>query len=248
MKLDYPEPTDAIEFNERLFVPKLIIRPNSSDEEFDYLKFVLEKLPFYREKGYLVELPNYPEFQRLATKSPDFDDADWKQMEKTFLDKEYDESFFAAGLHRLEAERTKIESVFPTLLEFHNKWGFRLFPNYSVTLTRYGPGGKEDEDSQRIIMMTRGDGSFKRSHPADTVVHGMVQFGIQVPMRDQFRLTHEERERVVDRICMVRFKELLPGYEEQVMGDRKIDPFITSQSLEDLPGAISEYTKKFPRE
>lgn len=229
-------------------LPEIVIRPQTPQEELDYLLFVLRGIPFYKENKYSIELPDHPLFQNLADLSPNFDGTDMDEVKRVFETQVYDPSFFTTGTEALESERGRISQALPTFVDFNNEWGFRLYPKYDVTLTRYGPGGMYLEDSGRIIMMTRADGTFKRKHPSHTPVHEMVHLGIEGNIVKRFRLKHWEKERVVDRICSQKFGSFLPDYWMRPQGDVRIDPYVTEQSLHDLPSAISRYVDAFPRE
>lgn len=109
-------------------LPTLVIRPQTPDEEFEYLWDVLEKMPFYRKNGYAVELPNHPVFRELAQMSPDFEGVDKNEMRQLFIKEVYDVAFFRAGIAALEQERRRIEQAFPRFVELNEQWGFKVFP------------------------------------------------------------------------------------------------------------------------
>lgn len=229
------EPTD---------LPKLVIRTQTASEEFNYLRYVLDTVPFSLKHGYKFEIPSHPKFKQLVEMSPNFDGVNWDQLEKVFRTEIYDPNLYALGIKSLEAHRPQIESAFPTFLQFNQNWGFKTFPRYDISLTLYGRGGSINEDTGRIILMTRPDGSFKRSHPAHTPVHEMVEIGIKKCIVDKFGLTHSEKERLVDKICMIEFGSILPGYKEQEIGDRRIDHYIDQVSIKNLPEAINRFKQK----
>ena len=228
--------------------PELVIRPQTPDEEMDYLWFVLKGVPFYREHKYTFEIPDHPEFQKLAQISPNFDDVDRDATKKLFVAELYNPDFYKPGLAALEAERPRIEKAFLGMVEFNQKWGFKLFPQYQLALTRYGPGGMYHEDTGVVVMMTRNDGTFKRPHPSHTPVHEMVHIGIEEGIVKRFKLAHREKERLVDLITSNKFGSFLPGYQLQDLGDPKIDPYITDEALNNLPLAIENFVKDFPRD
>lgn len=228
--------------------PKLVIRPQTPDEEFDYLWFVLVMMSFYRENGYTnVGLPEHAIFQRLAQRSPDFEGVNKNEMRRLFIKEVYDASFFRAGISALERERPRIEQALPRFVELNRQWGFEVFPRYEFALTRYGPGGAYYPEARRVIMMTRCDGTFKRRDPAATPIHEMVHLGIEESIVKRFDLEHWEKERLVDQICVQRFGDILPEYLLQPPGDKRIDPYINEKSLENLPAAVAEYAKRYPR-
>lgn len=230
------------------FSPGLIVRPQTPNEELDYLWMILENMPFFREHGYSVEVPDHPEFQKLTQIAPDFSNVNKQEIEKIFIKQCYDINFYNTGLSAIEAERTKIESIFPTLIEFNQKWGFKLFPKYTIALTMYGTGGMYDSDSGKITVTTTKDGQFRRPNPAYTPIHEIIHIGIEDNIIKKFDLTHREKERLVDLIIVEKFKDLLPDYQLQSFGDDNVDKYISNKTLNDLPLAVENYIKDFPRD
>lgn len=233
--------------------PQLVIRAPIADEEFEYLWSVLRAIPFYKKQGYSFVLPDHPVFQRLAQSSPKFGDVDEAQLRKLFKTEVYDEKYYTPGLTALENERGIIESVFPRLALFQKKWGFRLLPKYEVVLTSFGPGGRFDLDSGKIIALTKKDGSFKRRRPHHVVVQEIVEMGLEYFVK-KFKLTHAEKERVADYTCSRGLGNILEKYTLKIddpslspVGDLRIDPYITEDALNDLPLALENYVKDFPR-
>lgn len=231
-----------------IVLPKLIIRPQSPNEELDYLWFILKDMPFFCEYGYDVEIPDHPEFKKLAEISPNFNDVDKKYIEKIFIEQCYDENFYNIGLAAIESEKLHIEKIFPILIEFNKKWEFKIFPQYTIVLTRYGSGGMYDPDSGKIVILTTKEGRFKRPNPAHTPIHEIIHIGIEENIINRFNLTHKEKERLVDLIVLKKFGDILPDYQMQSFGDSRIDPYITAESLDNLPQIIEKYIKDFPRE
>jgi hypothetical protein len=92
-----------------------------------------------------------------------------------------------------------------------------------------------------VDLKTTPLGTFVMPNPAAVIVHEMVHLGVQ-HLVDQFKLTHWEKERLVDLFCSLMLADILPGYRQQGLGDRALDPHITKQAIEnDLPGALAAY-------
>ncbi len=227
---------------------ELIIRPQTPQEEFDYLLYLLGRAQFYKQNGYAVELPEQLEFQKIATGQTLLETVDKNELHDIFISKVYNQDFFKAGMKALEEVRGQIIQAFPKFVEFNEQWGFKVFPEYQLTLTRYGPGGIYLEDEGRVVMMTRKDGTFKRPHPTHTSVHEMVHLGIESNIVKQHSLTHWEKERTVDKMCLLKFGDILPNYQPHSKGDPRVDPFVTEATISDLPSAIGQYVKEYPRE
>ncbi|OGG16039.1 hypothetical protein A3D78_01390 [Candidatus Gottesmanbacteria bacterium RIFCSPHIGHO2_02_FULL_39_14] len=242
------------ERKELIALPALVIRPHTAEEEFEYLRYVLDNVSFSRQHGYSFEIPDNHEFKKLAELSPNFDGVDWDHTKSLFKDQLYDPSFYNAGLQALENERPRIEKAFPSFLQFNKNWGFKVYPMYDLALTRYGRGGTSYEDTGKIIMLTRRDGTFKRKHPSHTPIHEMVELGIK-QLALQYKLTQGERERFVDHLCISGLGDLVPEYKFQTddpdlsqVGDKNVDPFFSDKSLINLTDALNKYVSRYPRE
>ena len=227
---------------------KLIIKPQTVDGEFDYLWSLLQKMPFYIKNGYSISLPDNQNFQRLIDNPETLKTVNKDDSRQLFIKKVYDPLFFRLGLDVLNAERHKIEVVFPDFQKFNDQWGFKLFPQYQIHLTRYGPGGSYNSNTGVIIMMAKADGSFKRQNPLHSIIHELIHIGIEDVIVKKYGLTHWEKERVVDKICVLRFGLILPGYELQKKGITAIDTYVNNESINNLPAAIEKYIKDNPRD
>jgi len=218
--------------------PELLIQPQTAEQEFAFLRKLSTWMDFFNKRHYDVELPTTTKLLTYFQNAKELpDDIRLKRL----FEKEYDPSFYQPGLQNLKAHEQAIRSIFPTLVDFHNRWGFRIFPEYSVYLTRYGPGGFYDSQNAIIRMMTRADGTFKRSHPGHTVVHEIVHIGLEEDIVERFKLTHGEKEGLVDKVCFVAFGDKLPGYETQDKGCRAIFKWLGDDFLKDLPSAIEGF-------
>jgi hypothetical protein len=228
---------------EDMNIPKLTIRGQTAEEEFRYLTdHVLNQLPFYEKYGYQVSLPKFEEFKHPippGIKKKAFGD---------FLRKEYREKFYSNGIETLNQDENTIKDVFPIFLKLYKAWGFEMFPTYTVKLTKYGPGGSYNPNTGEITMLTTVDGRFKQLNPTNTIIHESVHMGIENLIVKKYKLTHTEKERLVDLICMNLFQGNLKDYRIQSIGDSKIDPFISKETdIYNLPAQISMFIRDNPR-
>jgi len=159
----------------------------------------------------------------------------------------YNDKDFEKGLHHAREKIAVIKEALSRLPELNKLWGFKIFPKYEVRLTLYGPGGNYDSDTGTVIMLTRHDGSFKKKRPHDTIIHEFVHIGIQENIVIHYKLAHWETERLVDLICFIYFKDILPEYGLQKKGDARIDEFVNAETIKSLPSAIESYIKKYSR-
>jgi len=61
---------------------------------------------------------------------------------------------------------------------------------------------------------------------------------------DKFKLNHWEKERLVDLIVKIIFKEELPDYYLQKSGSTELDQYINLEAIKNLPEVISKYKHK----
>jgi hypothetical protein len=98
------------------------------------------------------------------------------------------------------------------------------------------------------MRVTDTDETKSSGNNPNTAIHEIVHLGIEENIVRKYRLTHEEKERLVDLICEMRFKKLYPENDLQKRGDSRIDEFITLEALNNnLPLAVENYVKKYPR-
>ena len=221
---------------------RLDIRFNTAEEEFGYLKYVLENLEFYKKNNYSPVLPNIAELKKKINSE------DESSMFEIFKEKEYDSRFFQQGLTYLNTKRELLEKCLIRLQTFEQLWNFKTFETYTVCLTKYGPGGSYNYKKGKITMLVDKDGTFKRSHPEHTVIHEFVHMGIQESIVDFYKLTHWEKEGLVDLFVKILFEDYFPKYKLQAIQDNRTDKYvIDTDSIERLPDTISKFVEDFPR-
>ncbi|HUW24421.1 MAG TPA: hypothetical protein VMW04_02220 [Patescibacteria group bacterium] len=223
-------------------VIELVIRPPTADEEYDRVASYLRKLPWYNENGYKLPLPTHPAFQQLAQPGADLAVLDLEETRRLFAQEVYDPTAYEARLRAVEADRFVIEEAYLRFRELNKRWGVKVFPRYEITLTQFGAGGSYDSEKGRVIILTS-----SRHSPKRIAIHEGVHIGIEDGIVQKYGLSHWEKERTVDKICSIRFGDLLPNYDFQARGDIRIDPYVTSETIRQLPQAMERYVKDFPR-
>jgi hypothetical protein len=223
--------------------PELVIRAQTPEEEVYRVQEILSRMDWFNQHGYKPRLPDNPEL------TEPFSDEEKPDKLKLILE-DYKPELYVAGLAQLEAHRAQIEAVFPIFEQLGQKWGFTVLPQYQLVVTRYGMSGSYDEKKGRIIMRVNDDGTFTssiRTQPHHTPIHEMVHIGIEEGIVEKYELTQAEKERMVDLMVSILFKDLLPDYKIHTIGDSRIEEFVTSETIANLPEAIKHYTAKYPR-
>ncbi|MCX6783454.1 MAG: hypothetical protein NT141_00015 [candidate division WWE3 bacterium] len=204
---------------------RIQIRPNTIEEELNRIQETVRKLPWFKEHGYTPKLP--------------------KKLES--LQEEYKPEIYAIGVNILKKNREQIEVVFPIFSKLATAWAFKVFPHYEIVVTRYGMGGSYSSETGKIIMRVEDSGKFLRLQPYHTPIHEMIHIGIEEVIVKKYKLTQEEKERSVDLMAVTLFKDIMPDYKLQSIGDSRIDRFITAETIPNLPAAINRYVNEYPR-
>jgi len=229
--------SSSSEHYETISLPKLTIQANTPEQEFVFLRQLSASMLFFNQNGYKIELPETPKILEYFQNGLELPDD--PNLLELYMN-EYSVDYYQPRLQGLMAHEQAIRSTFPTFVQYHNLWGFRIFPEYQIRLTRYGPGGFYRSKTGVIEMLTFVDGSFKRPNSVATVVHEIFHIGIDDIVK-KYDLTHWEKEGLVDKSCMVSFPDMLPDYQVQKQGDRAIFDHITVESMKDLPKAVKEF-------
>lgn len=227
-------------------MPALVFRVPSADDEFDYLWYLLKKLSVSRRKGYDPLLPAHPAFDQIAQDPSTIAATNKDRLKRIFTEEIFKKEDYALALKPFEGKRDLIERCFPIFTKFQKEWEFKIYPKYEVVLTKYGTGAIYDPEDG--IIVARGNSEdTSGDNLAESVIHEMVHLGIEENIVRRFNLTHWEKEELVDQICAVGLKEIIPDYILQDCGDGVGDLQLDSKSLLDLPVVIKRYIQNHPR-
>jgi hypothetical protein len=226
---------------------RLLIRPQTSQEAFAYLWRTLQQMPFFRKNGYDVALPEDATIAAIARGDVALDTVNRTALEKRFSEEIYDASSFDSALEALRGTPRILDDVLPVFAQWAQSWGFVLHERYRVLLTLYGPGGSYDSNTGTITLWASSKGDFKGGGGTQTIVHEMVHLGTEKNIVRPLKLTHWEKERLVDRICALQLAKALGGYPMQSKGETDLDPFVNDEALSDLPAAMKRYVEAHPR-
>lgn len=227
----------------------IIIRPQTRQEAFEYVVYLIKKLSWYKANSYKIDLPQHAIFNSICA-NPGAVDENVQLFEQIQFDRIYDPAILEQDCCALALQKDRAESFVDKLTILHDHWGFKLFSEYHVVITPYGPGGSYHTNTGMVIIaLYRVRDRCKR--PAfhtivHEIVHEIVHIGIEENIVQKYRLSHWEKERLVDLICS-KFL-LIPDYVSDARGCVAIDPFITPEAiLDDLPAAIERFITCYPR-
>ena len=222
---------------------RIIIRAQTVDEEFEYLMNILNKMNFYNQHGYKIPIPDHPFFLHISNNLNLLKSLDVEKAKVIFKTDVYNSKFFKKGIKTVEKDIKIIEKAIKRMNNWKN-WNFKLFPEYKIKLTAYGPGGSYDFHRGTIIMKTKESGEFDNGSSYHMIIHEIVHIGIEESIVEKFGLTHLEKEGLVDSICANYFDDLLINYKVQDRGSKKIFDLISKNNIMELPRIIKEYKKK----
>lgn len=222
------------------------------DEEFAYLKWEISEISFCRKNypQHKVEtlVPRHRLFQEICQKPTIFSDLGDEAVKKIFQSEVYDEHAYAKAFEVISSPKVqdRVQCALVQLVALQRNWGFEIFPRYTIALTLYGPGGSYHPSISTIRIKTAPQAVPLRA--PETIIHETVHMGIEENIVQKYKLAHWEKERLVDLICSLYLKEIVPDYCIQKSGDKKIDPFITLDAIvHNLPAAIESFVKQYPR-
>jgi len=219
---------------------QIIISAHTPLEEINSLQAILNKIKWFNDHGYKPTFPEYPELQIP------FSDEE-KDQKLNILLSEYKPEFYDVGIKLLNKYVNEIKSVYPAFLKLNHLWKFKVFSQYLIAITKYGMGGSYSFETGKITMRLKENGTFYLQQPHHTVIHEMIHIGIEEVLVIKYKLTQPEKERLVDRMVLTLFADLVPDYEFQRIGDPKIDSFVSPETINNLPEAINHFIKYYPR-
>ena len=220
-----------------------IVIPDAQNET-EYVWRTLEDIKFFEEHNYHVTLPKRVLIDELKTKSKKemLSDTDYQNLEKFMFDSVYNREDYKLGYEKIEKEISILNEMVNQIPVSSYDWNFKEFEKYRVNLTLYGPGGSYNPDEGSILIFTTPEGGFKNyENPANTIIHEIVHIGIEQSIISKYGVPHSLKERIVDIFVSLNFRQYLPEYQIQDMGDRSIDPYLEEVSdLKDLERIIKE--------
>ncbi len=211
----------------------MVVRPNTVNEEVSYVTDFLHRHTDFND----IVLPKGMKHPTRTS----------HEEVSNCIHLEYDITFYANGLLALKRIIPDIANATLKLQPLSGYWGFTLFPECAILLTRYGPGGSYNPDQGSVVLLTRLDGTFKRANPLHSVLHEIVHIGIEFPIVKKYKLLQWEKERLVDRIVLEVFGSELHDYKPRVNGDRRLDAYLVGEWLQNLPEVIERFVHDNPR-
>jgi len=218
--------------------PNLIVRACTKQEELKGIKEILDNYDWYATQGYNPTLPQHEAIE-LIKKKQNVN----KTMQEIFKNDfgelySRSEHIYSKGITTINQQIGRLDNVSPRM----KKLGLKVFPQYDIKLTQYGPGGSYGwEGNNGIVnLQINSDGKFRIPDPIETILHEIIHLGIEESIVEKFGLPHWTKERMVDLIVSSNFKDVVPEYYMQKPGDTRIDKYLNSTF-----GSLSSKVRRF---
>jgi hypothetical protein len=139
--------------------PKITIRAHTLDEEVNYVWVRIKRIDFYNRFGYNLSLPETEQMKLIINKSleKELEDKDIEVLREE-LSRVYQTEFYQKGINSIIDSVGIAKDSFKVFKEYAHMWEFKLYGEYIIKLTRFGPGGSYDSDHGHVIIKTVKDG------------------------------------------------------------------------------------------
>ena len=213
---------------------KIVISIPSIEQEASYIWRTINDIEFLENMGYTISLPKDALIDSLVLKSKDktFNDKDFSAIYQLLESKIYDKKDYEMAFQKVLAQKEVLDQIVQKMEASKTNWdwNFKLYENYDIVFTLYGSGGSYDPNSGTVTLFTTKEGTFKNYiNPANTIIHEITHLGMEESIVQKWKLSHIVKERIVDQFVYLMFKEQLPNYKVQNMGDTRIDEFLNNK-------------------
>lgn len=234
-------PQPPVGGNEINNLPEIVVRETDKKASFYNLWRILGDMKFFKDNGYLINLPDNDIVNKILNNSEELKDIDKEEFRKIFIDQIYRQIPTEPIKDIISDGRELLNNIFKKLRILNKNWGFEVYDKYYIHLTLWGVSGSYNRDTQSIVIMTDGDGIPKTNRKSVlTIIHEMVHIGIENIIVKKYNLTHKEKEHVVNMICREYLGNLLPDYKYQTQGTSVLT---YNAIMNDLPNVIDKYKK-----
>lgn len=226
-----------------------IVQPNIEQEATSIWR-TINDITFFEKQGYTINLPKHSLIDSLITKSKNgtFGNEDFASIYTLVETKVFDKRNYELAIQKVTNQTELINNLIYVIDSSKSEWDweFNLFDKYQIIFTLYGTGGSYDPDEGTITLLTNKKGDFMNyKNPANTIIHEITHMGMEYSIVRKYSVAHGLKERIVDTFVYLMFKEKLPEYKIQNMGDNKIDKYLNKkEDINYLKASVSEFLNK----
>ncbi len=228
---------------------KFSINIPTIDQEASSIWRTIYDIEFFEKQGYEINLPDNKRIDSLIVKSKNgtFNNLDYSSIYELLKSEVFNNNDYQLAFKRVEEREQLINRIIQQIDSLKNiwNWDFKIFEAYTVVFTLYGSGGSYDPATGTVILFTTKEGNFKKyKDPSCTIIHEIVHIGIEESIVQQYNLPHSLKERIVDKIVFLLFRDLLPEYKVQNMGSSKIDEYLNERNdITNLNKILENYSQ-----
>ncbi|MFT5915151.1 MAG: hypothetical protein ACJAWV_001116 [Flammeovirgaceae bacterium] len=213
---------------------RIEIVPITIDQEVASIWKTINDIAFFETQGYTINLPKDAEIDLLIVKSKkgEFGNDDFATIIQLLETKFFNQKDYKKAIEKVNEQQNLISSLVHQIFSEKENWDweFNTFEKYKIIFTLYGTGGSYDPDQGTITLLTNREGDFMNyKNPANTIIHEITHMGMEYSIVQKYKLSHGNKERLVDTFVSLMFGEQLPAYKIQNMGDAKIDDYLTKK-------------------
>lgn len=227
------------------------VSPMTFDGEFSRICWYIRDADFFKKQKYNILLPTenqiFREYYENGSSLKPQEESELRNIFKnTYSNDSYDVGKYCNAIDEILSREEMKESI-DTLRKLNEEWGFKLPKDYSILLTKYGGSGSygyvNDSITYNIAQRDNSKNTFIR-----VVLHEAMHIGIEESIIRKYKLTHLEKERVVDLMCKNIYAEIMPNYYMWPEADKRLDQYITGiNDILNLPENIEKYILQNPR-
>lgn len=218
------------------------------EEETEYVWRTISDIPFFEEHNYQISLPEGKIISQLKEKARQnkLEDIHYDWLKAHMKTNVYKSSDYEKGYNEIKKNEALINKMIREFSELEKEWSFKKFDKYEVKLTLYGPGGSYDPETGSLLIFTTKEGDFKQyKNPANTIIHEVIHIGIEESIVNKYQVSHSLKERIVDKLVLICFSQYLPEYQQQSIGDSRINPYLKNKrGIQSLDKIVEGFQKK----
>ncbi len=207
--------------------------------ETDYLYSCLLRYNFFIDNGYTDVFPSDVEFTSLLKKASD-GFVNYLEVEKFISEYSVDYECFYLDYFKYVDEVNNILRDNISLFNSLNKsFGFKIFSNYTLNISKYGPGGSYNSIDGIIIS------KYNNKNIVSNLLHEIVHIGLEDCIMKKYSFNHVTKEYIVDMFMKSNFGKYFSDYKVQSINDLEINSFIKNTITLDFNWfELNEFIKK----
>ena len=180
----------------------------------------------------------------------------YSKYQKLFVENLYKEDLYEDKIVEIKKAILELKPCYKKYENLQKSWGFEILKEYQVDVNLYGCGGSYHKDKQGVGHIIIG----QTKNLAFTIGHEIMHLGIEdliINPKHQKEppVKQEEKERIVDNLCIYAMKGILPlekiwrngkesDYQEVTACASYMDKVVGKQPENNLVLAVQQFLEK----